>query len=89
VATANSLFSSNDALFGDTGSSPTEFISVAFSSGISAMTITGDPGGGSFVMDDVTYATAASDVPEPGLFLFTLTGILILRITPRKPHVRS
>ena len=44
VITASSAFSSNDALFGDTGSSPNEFIDVSAAGGISSVTITGDPG---------------------------------------------
>jgi hypothetical protein len=39
---------------------------VSFAGGISSVTITGDLAGGSFVVDDVTYVTPASGVPEPG-----------------------
>jgi hypothetical protein len=46
VASATSAFSSNAALFGDPGSSPNEFLSVAFTGGISSVTITADPLGG-------------------------------------------
>lgn len=73
VASATSAFSSNDALFGDPGSSPNEFISVSFASGITAITVTGDPAGGSFVLDDVTYTS----VPEPNLtYLLLLSGMV-------------
>jgi len=80
VATATSLFSTNDALFGDPGSSPNEFIEASFASGISSVTITGDPAGTSFVLDDATYTTAApAAVPEPGtafLLLIVIMGFI-------------
>ena len=81
VATASSAFSSNDALFGDPGSSPNEFLQVAFAAGISNVTITGDPAGGSFVMDDLAYA---SSVPESASFYLTLTGAAALLALRRK-----
>src|ERR1035441_4544505 len=62
VGSAVSAFSSNLALSGDTGSSPNEFLQVSFAGGISSVTISGDPAGGSFTMDDATYN---STVPEP------------------------
>ncbi len=79
---ARSSFSSNDALFGDPGSSPNEFIQVSFAAGISSVTITGDPLGGSFVMDDVTYTTA--DVSEPGSVFLFLSGAVALFTFRRK-----
>ena len=82
VATAVSLFSSNLALSGDPGSSPNEFLQVSFASGISSVTMMGDPLGGSFVMDDVTYTTSQATVPEPNSLILLLTcigGLLTLR----------
>jgi hypothetical protein len=82
VASAFSLFSNNEALSGDTGSSPNEFLEVRFDSGISSVTIMGDPLGGSFVMDDVTYTTSQATVPEPNSLILLLTcigGLLTLR----------
>jgi hypothetical protein len=70
VASATSAFSSNDALFGDPGSSPNEFIQISYAAGMSSVSITGDPSGGSFVMDDVTYARAQ----EPNSFAVVLIG---------------
>ena len=78
VATALSLFSSNLALSGDSGSSPNEFLQVSFASGISAVTITGDPAGGSFVMDDLTYVTPTTGVPEPGSIFLLLSATACL-----------
>ncbi|MBZ5726640.1 MAG: hypothetical protein LAP87_16770 [Acidobacteriia bacterium] len=80
VASAVSSFSSNLALSGDAGSSPNELLSVTFLGGISSVTISGDPAGGSFVMDDVTYTTA---VPEPrssvGICLVILFLVICLK----------
>jgi hypothetical protein len=59
VASATSAFSNNEALS---------------AGGVSSVTITGDPGGGSFVMDDVTYTTPEATVPEPGSIFLLLTG---------------
>lgn len=84
VANAASAFSSNDALFGDPGSSPNEFIDLSYAGGMSSVTVTGDPGGGSFTMDDISYATA---VPEPGSFTTIITlaaALFIARLRGRR-----
>jgi hypothetical protein len=79
VASVTSPFSNNEAMSGDLGSSPNEFLQVSYGSGISEIRIIGDPLGGSFTLDDATIKTGASTVPEPrfsslfcaaGLFLF-------------------
>lgn len=78
VASATSAFSINVACgdgppcLGDLGSSPNEFLQVAFTSGISRITITGDPAGGSFTLDDVTYTA----VPEPSTIALLLSALL-------------
>lgn len=75
VASAASLFSSNDALFGDSGSRPNEFIDLTSASAISSVTITGDPIGGSFTLDDATYMPEQVAVaPEPASFFLLLTA---------------
>jgi hypothetical protein len=87
VASATSLFSNNLACLagppcsGDPGSSPNEFIQVAFTGGISSITITGDPAGGSFTMDDATYT---STVPEPAQFLSVSICVLALIASRRR-----
>jgi hypothetical protein len=79
VTSAASAFSSNDALFGDPGSSPNEFIQISYAGGISSVTVTGDPNGGSFVMDDVAYSTVA---PEPASCYLVLAagGFIVIRL---------
>jgi hypothetical protein len=73
VASAASEFSDNDALFGDPGSSPNELIELSYAGGMSSVTITGDPLGGSFTMDDITYTTAT---PEPRMLWLPILGLL-------------
>jgi hypothetical protein len=81
VAMATSAYSSNDALFGDPGSSPNEFIQVSFTSGISSITITSDPAGGSFTMDDATFASATTTVPEPTTtFELLITAFVLVSV---------
>jgi hypothetical protein len=80
VATDTSAFSNNLACLagppcpGDAGSSPNEFIELGFASGISSVTITGDPFGGSFTMDDMTYNSA---VPEPNARAIIACAIIL------------
>jgi hypothetical protein len=81
VASAPSEFSDNDALFGDPGSSPNELIELIYAGGMSSVTITGDPLGGSFTMDDVTYGNKVSSVPEPGSFPLVITAAAVLFAT--------
>lgn len=90
VATAFSLFSDNtDSFFADFGSSPNELLSLNFAAGIARVTITGDPSGFSFTMDDVTYEIAeVVSVPEPGtISLFLLGGLLLLLVGRRNREV--
>ncbi len=81
VASAKSRFSNNLACLGgppclgDPASSPDEFIHLSFTGGISSVTITGDPAGGSFTLDDATFS---SSVPEPGPALLCLFGSVVI-----------
>lgn len=74
LASANSKFSSNLALSGDPGSSPNEFLQISSSAGLTEITITGDPNGGSFVMDDISFGS----VPEPASYALLLLGTAVL-----------
>lgn len=61
LGSVGSSFAANMALTGSPGSHPNELLRLAFSQGIGRLTITGDPGGASFTLDDLT----ALPVPEP------------------------
>lgn len=78
VAIATSMFSNNTGTGGDLGSAPNEFLDVSFAGGISEITITGDPAGGSFALDDLTIITSAPTVPESSgaltLLLFSIAA---------------
>jgi hypothetical protein len=80
---AASLFQSNAALSGDPGSSPNEIIGSSLLSGlgITKVVITGDPLGGSFALDDLSYTSTA--VPEPTTFILAAAG-LIAAFTQRR-----
>ncbi len=78
LASATSPFPNNEALSGLPGSSPNEFLQVSSASGISRVTITGDPAGGSFALDDATYSTTAAAMPEPSSWVLLLSGSMIL-----------
>lgn len=58
VASVTSAFSSNMAVSGATGSSPKELLQIGAAAGISKITITGDPSGTSFTLDDVSIIPA-------------------------------
>ena len=79
LGSVTSAFSANLALSGDPGSSTNEFLQLAFASGIGSVTITGDPAGGSFVLDDATITALQSGpepepVPEPGTLTLLAVG---------------
>jgi hypothetical protein len=83
VATTSSLFSTNTALTGDAGSHPNEYLSVSFASGISQVTIAGNPNGSSFALDNLTYV---SSVDEPSILAMWLlgTGLVWFRVRHKK-----
>jgi hypothetical protein len=63
VSTATSLFSNNEALSGDPGSSPNELLQVLSSDGIAQIVISGAPSGSSFTMDDLTVSDTLDVTP--------------------------
>ena len=87
VATATSLYLTNDALFGDPGSSANELITLTSAFAMSSVTITGDPLGGSFTMDDIGYGSATNAVPEPRGAVSL--GLLLLFISFQRLKSRS
>ncbi|MEW5744166.1 MAG: PEP-CTERM sorting domain-containing protein [Nitrospirota bacterium] len=75
ITTVLSLFSSNMAQSGETGSFPNELLTVSFAGGISRLVIAGDPSGTSFTLDDLTATTPVTAVPEPGTLLLVAAGV--------------
>jgi len=79
VASATSRFSNNEALSGISGSSPNEFLQVSSAGGIATVTITADPAGNSFTLDDLNYGTSTS-VPTLSFPALLLLGLLIVSV---------
>jgi hypothetical protein len=79
VATATSAYPANNTYCTAAGCnpSPNEFISVSFSQGISAVTFAGDPAGGSFTVDNLTYTLPSDAVPEPSRESFYAMLLLV------------
>jgi len=74
LTTATSGFSNNLACLGgppcsgQAGSGENEFLQITSKTGISTITIAGDPAGGSFVLDDATYSAVLDIIPPFGSF---------------------
>jgi hypothetical protein len=78
VGSISSAFNMNEAISGDAGSSPNEFLQLSPGAGIARLTITGDPAGSSFALDDLVYSTSAVTIPEPStLAVAILTSLLL------------
>lgn len=91
VASASSAFSNNEAISGDPGSSPNEYIGVSWAAGISSVTLEADPNGGSFTLDDLTYdGVQTASTPEPSsLMLFMgAAGVALAASRLRHPTCR-
>jgi hypothetical protein len=65
ISSAASAFNTNEALSGEAGSSPNEFMQVSSGAGIARLTITGEPTGSSFAVDDLVYPAEPVVIPEP------------------------
>jgi hypothetical protein len=79
VATVTSAFGSNLALSGDPGSSPNELLQLTFLDGISSLTLSGDPAGFSFTLDDFMFVPLEPVVATPGpAALFVVSAALLV-----------
>jgi thermitase len=83
LGAVGSQFNINLAVSGAPGSSPNELISLAFATPLSRVTIEGDPAGGSFVLDDLTYVNSSA-VPEPSSLLLLGTALAVLALARRR-----
>lgn len=94
LGSVNSLFASNLAYSGDTGSSANELIQLSFNPGVQKIIITGSALGGSFAMDDLEIAlndvvVVTPSIPEPSTtVLFILGFSLLLIYRQRRQHGR-
>ena len=85
IAAASSAFSTNLALSGDVGSTANEFLQVTSSSGIASVSISGDPAGGSFTLDDLTFTQASlNTVSEPATFALLPIGLAAFGLRRRR-----
>ena len=75
VDTTTSAFSDNTVFFGEPFSSPNELLALSSALGIARIAISGDPGGNSFTLDDLTAEAVA--VPEPGTVGLLMIGLLL------------
>ncbi len=82
----NSAFSAN---YTSSGKTPNELIVISSASGFDSVTITGDPGGGSFTIDDISYQTAPQTTPVPEPETITLCGIGIALLSAIHLHRRA
>jgi hypothetical protein len=83
LGSVGSNFASNLALSGIPGSSPNELLQLLSAVGISYVTITADPLGGSFVVDDLQYEDIAA-VPEPATLGLVGTGVTLFAARRRR-----
>lgn len=89
LGTVSSSYLTNLALSGDAGSSPNELLQFISSIAIGSVAIAGDPAGGSFVLDDLTYDRGPAPVPEPGTLVLLATGGVITLFRRRRAPRRN
>lgn len=84
LAVTNSGFNDNRGVFGESGSSPNEFLSVQSVAHIARVVVTADPGGNSFAMDDLSV----TPIPEPRLTAI-FAGLAVVLLYTRKRRAAS
>lgn len=88
IAAVNSAFSSNLALSGDFGSTANEFLQVTSATGIASVSISGDPAGGSFTLDNLTFTQASSNpVSEPATLALLPIGLAAIGLRRRRKPI--
>lgn len=87
VATSTTLFANNLALSGDSGSKVNEVLRLS-GDGIRRIEIAGNPGGTSFVLDDVSFRLA-SPVPEPTSLILCGAGLAAVVLLRTRSNTRK
>lgn len=84
VAATTSAFSANMAFSGDPGSTPNEFLELSSAGGIASASIAGDPAGGSFTLDNLTFTPMQTNaVGEPASIALLALGLGALSLRRR------
>ena len=79
VDSVASSYFNNQALSGDAGSSPNEFLSLNFAGGISSVSILGNPDGFSFALDDLTFDPRVdAPISAPGTIDLLVLSLLTM-----------
>lgn len=86
LGSVSSLFASNFVSSGTLGSSPNELMQYQSLVAIASVTIAGDPLGGSFVLDDLTYDNEPATVPDPATPEVVVLGTLSLIAFQRRAN---
>lgn len=84
LGSVSAAFLNNLALSGDAGSSPNELLEFGSATPIASIVLTGDPLGGSFVLDNLTFDPTPASVPEPDSLTLVGAGALVLFCTRRR-----
>jgi hypothetical protein len=88
LGTLTSQFLAN---YGSSGNRPNELLQFTSTVGIASVLLTGDAFGGSFVLDNLTYDTAArgpTPVPEPGTLVLFGSAALVATLQRRRDRKR-